>query len=281
MGSDVTMKAYFPLLAVCTLLSGCIQHTQPHPPVDTESFAQPRLLSDFNQQMATTRQQAEAGERQAQQQYGGWLASAGQREAAQPLLTAAAESGEPQAQYQLGKLLIEHQPGDGKQWLQRAAEQGNSAAAQQLARYHRSGNPLVQDKQQAFNWLLQAAQQGDAQAQNDVGAAYSRGNGVKKDAVRAAQWYRKAAEQGNALAQFNLAGAYQAGEGVKAQPLEAYAWYNVAVQNSQDPHLTQIAEQMKLRMYASATRSGKAAQARQLAQKFTQQYVKPYKEALP
>lgn len=275
------MKTLFSLLALSALLSGCVTHVQPHASPATEPFAQPRLLSDFNQQMTATRQQAEAGEHRAQQQYGGWLASAGQRDAAQPLLKAAAESGQPEAQYQLGKLLLDHQPGDGKQWLARAAEQGNSAAAQQLARYHRSGNPLLQDKQQAFNWLLQAAQQGDAQAQNDVGAAYSRGFGVKRDAARAAEWYRKAAEQGNALAQFNLAGAYQAGEGVKAQPLQAYAWYHVAVQNSRDPHLTQIAEQMKLRMYASATRSGRAMQARQLAQKFTQQYVKSHKEALP
>lgn len=275
------MKTPVFLLAFSAMLSGCVTYTQPHTPPATETFAQPRLLSDFNQHMTATRQQAESGEHQAQQQYGSWLASAGQRDAAQPLLFAAAERGQAEAQYQLGNLLLDVQPRDGKQWLERAAEQGNSAAAQQLSRYHRSGNPLVQDKQQAFNWLLQAAQQGDAQAQNDVGAAYSRGNGVKKDLARAAEWYRKAARQGNALAQFNLAGAYQAGEGVKAQPLQAYAWYHVAVQNSHDPHLTQIAEQMKLRMYASATHSGEATQARQLAQKFTQQYVKPRREALP
>lgn len=278
------MKIHFTLIAVSILLSGCVAHNVPQSPVtpaNDPQFAEPRLLHDFSQQMDSIRQLADAGERVSQQQYGSWLASAGKREAAQSLLAAAAESGQSQAQYQLGMLMLENQPTDGKQWLQRAAEQGNSAAAQQLARYHRSGNPLIQDQQQAFNWLLHAAQQGDAQAQNDVGAAYSRGIGVKKNTTLAAQWYRKAAEQGHALAQFNLAGAYQAGEGVKAQPLQAYAWYNVAVQNSRDPHLTNIAEQMKLRMYAAATRSGKAVQARQLAQQFTQHYVKPHKDLLP
>ncbi|WP_343552841.1 tetratricopeptide repeat protein [Pantoea sp.] len=278
------MKTLFPLFAVSVLLSGCVAHNPPQSQLNQTSapqFAEPRLLRDFSQQMDSTRQQAAAGARSAQQQYGGWLASAGQRDAAQPLLTAAAESGQVQAQYQLGMLLLDSQPREGKQWLQHAAEQGNSTAAQQLARYHRSGNPLIQDPQQAFNWLLHAAQQGDAQAQNDVGAAYSRGIGVKKNTALAAGWYRKAAEQGNALAQFNLAGAYQAGEGVKTHPLQAYAWYHVAVQNSRDPHLTTIAEQMKLRMYAAATRNGQAAQARQLAQQFTQQYVKPHEDVLP
>lgn len=271
-------------LALAILLSGCVQHHQQQAAVSdkpVQNFAPPTLLADFSEKVNLTRQQAQAGQLNAQQQYGSWLASAGQNSAAQPLLRAAAEQHQAEAQFKLGLLLLNSDPTEAKHWLERAAEQGHSQAAQQLARYHRNGAAHLQDKLQAFNWLLHAAQLGDAQAQNDVGAAYSRGDGVKKNAVQAAEWYRKAAIQGHALAQFNLAGAYQAGEGVKVQPLSAYAWYDVAAQNSRDERLSQVAEAMKLRMYAIASREGKSVQARQIAQKFSQQYVKKHEETLP
>ncbi|MEB5974300.1 tetratricopeptide repeat protein [Pantoea dispersa] len=258
----------FTAASLVLLISGCVRYpaTMANP-----AMSQPPLLNQFQQQLVHIGQRADAGERMAQQRYGQWLASAGQTDAAAPLLRAAAQQGDAQAQYQLGLLLPAHSS-EALQWLARAAEQGHNGAARQLAQLELHANPLLQHKQQAFNWLMMAAERGEPQAQNDVGAAWSRGDGTQQDSVRAVMWYRKAAEQGHALAQFNLAGAYQSGAGVKKQPDQAYAWYAVAEKNSNDPRLRRVAEQMKLRMYVEANRLGKAARARKLEQLYIRQY---------
>ncbi|MCU6406193.1 tetratricopeptide repeat protein [Enterobacter quasiroggenkampii] len=253
------MKRIMPLLGMM-FLAGC---SASH--VDPVKSSPPSLLNEFNQQVAAVHAQAERGDVQSQQRSGTWLLSAGKDALAEPLLRAAADKQQPAAQFQLGRLLLEQRSAEGRRWLEASADQGNVSAQQLLARYHRSG-PLVTDPKQAFHWLLMAAQQGDAQAQNDVGAAYTQGAGVKKDARQAYYWYSKSAMQGNALAQFNLGGAYQAGEGVPAQPELAFAWYNAAAHNSRDERLKRTAEKMKLRMYAEASRKGKALKARQLAE---------------
>ncbi|EOJ9647284.1 tetratricopeptide repeat protein [Enterobacter roggenkampii] len=253
------MKRITSLLGI-VFLAGC---SSSH--VDPVKSSPHALLNDFNQQVAAVHAQAERGDVQSQQRSGTWLLSAGKEALAEPLLRAAADKHQPEAQFQLGKLLLEQRSAEGRRWLEASADQGNVSAQRLLARYHRSG-PLVTDPKQAFHWLLMAAQQGDAQAQNDVGAAYTQGTGVKKDVRQAFTWYSKSAKQGNALAQFNLAGAYQAGEGVPAQPELAFAWYNAAVNNSRDERLKRTAENMKLRMYAEASRQGKALKARQLAE---------------
>ncbi|MBR5681173.1 MAG: sel1 repeat family protein, partial [Clostridia bacterium] len=59
--------------------------------------------------------------------------------------------------------------------------------------------------------LQKAAEQGDAEAQNDLGHCYVIGDGVEKDEKEAVKWFRKAAEQGVAGAQFNLAQCYERG----------------------------------------------------------------------
>lgn len=120
------MKIVFPLFALSVLLSGCVAHHLPHSQSNqpiAPQFAEPLLLRDFSQQMDSTRQQAAAGARSAQQQYGGWLASAGQRDNAQPLLTAAA--------YSRG-IGVKKNPALAVDWYRKAAEQGN-AQARQLA----------------------------------------------------------------------------------------------------------------------------------------------------
>ena len=48
--------------------------------------------------------------------------------------------------------------------------------------------------------LQKAAEQGDAEAQNNLGRCYVKGDGVEKDEKEAAEWLRKAADQGFELA---------------------------------------------------------------------------------
>ena len=53
-------------------------------------------------------------------------------------------------------------------------------------------------------YYQEAAQQGDTAAQNNLGIMYANGWGVEQDYEEAVKWFQKAAEQGHAEAQDNL-----------------------------------------------------------------------------
>ena len=76
-----------------------------------------------------------------------------------------------------------------------------------------------------MKWYQKAADQGNASAQNNIGDLYYWGNGVKQDYEEAMKWYRKAAAQGNAIAQMNIGHLYDQGKGVKQDYEEAMKWY--------------------------------------------------------
>ena len=73
------------------------------------------------------------------------------------------------------------------------------------------GQCVQQDVSKAASWFQKAAEQGDARAQNNLGFMYEKGRGAPQDYTEAVKWYRKAAEQGLAEAQNNLAGIYDQG----------------------------------------------------------------------
>ena len=56
----------------------------------------------------------------------------------------------------------------------------------------------------AVELFQKAADQGNADAQNNLGVMYYSGEGVPSDTAKAAEWFKKAAAQGNADAQANL-----------------------------------------------------------------------------
>jgi TPR repeat protein len=56
----------------------------------------------------------------------------------------------------------------------------------------------------AAKWYQKAADQGNATAQNNLGVLYQNGQGVEQSEEMAAKWYQKAADQGYAIAQNNL-----------------------------------------------------------------------------
>ena len=94
-----------------------------------------------------------------------------------------AEGGHEKAQYSLGKLL----------------ENG--------------GGPVQQDAAGAAKWYQRAADQGLSAAQNNLGLMYAQGRGVPRDVARAARLWLAAAEKDHTIAQFNLGLAYFRGEG--------------------------------------------------------------------
>jgi len=65
---------------------------------------------------------------------------------------------------------------------------------------------VAQSDEQAVHWYQKAAEQGNAAAQNDLGFMYLNGLGVAQSDEQAVHWYRKAAEQGNIFAIESLKG---------------------------------------------------------------------------
>lgn len=64
-----------------------------------------------------------------------------------------------------------------------------------------------------MQWYQKAADQGNAAAQNNLASIYQIGKGgINQDCSTAVQWYyRKAADQGNATAQYNLGYIFETG----------------------------------------------------------------------
>ena len=59
------------------------------------------------------------------------------------------------------------------------------------------------------------------------------------------KWYRLAAEQGHEQAQFNLGAMYENGEGVPQDYIQAHVWFYLAVANSTDEELRNLATQAR------------------------------------
>jgi hypothetical protein len=67
-----------------------------------------------------------------------------------------------------------------------------------------TGSGVRRDDEQALRWLRSAAEQGNTAAQNNLGIVYAQGRGVAVDRAEAEKWFRKAADQGAADAVRNL-----------------------------------------------------------------------------
>ena len=74
-------------------------------------------------------------------------------------------------------------------------------------------------------WYQKAAEQGDTTAQNNLGVCYANGYGIDQDQTKKIFWYRKAADQSCAIAQNNLGWCYENGGGVEKDPALAVYWY--------------------------------------------------------
>ena len=66
------------------------------------------------------------------------------------------------------------------------------------------GYGVEQSYKKAIYWWQKAAEQGNANAQNNLGVAYHNGNGVEQDKNKAIYWFRKACENFNDDACENL-----------------------------------------------------------------------------
>jgi uncharacterized protein len=169
------------------------------------------------------------------------------RAAQQQNVTSKLQSSEALAQYWVA-LMYEHGNGLEKshdkaiQFLQMAANNGNSPAEYDLASLYNEGTGgMTIDKARACDLFEKAADQGYLKAMHNVGYCYQTGAAGKKDESKALDYYTKAAEAGVARAQHNLGVLY----GQLGQAEKAYFWLRVAESNgdTETKSLIQTAKQ--------------------------------------
>lgn len=164
----------------------------------------------------------------------------------------AADQGDTAAQNNLG-LAYENGLGVTKDeqraldWYLRAASTGFAEAQANLGLLYMKGRAVPKDERQAADWFRKAAEQGLASAQTHLGAMYSRGaGGLLQDDVAAAQLFESAARKGDGYAQFNVGLAYRDGRGVKEDVVVAYAWLNLVTTAANSPRPDGSAERDQL-----------------------------------
>jgi TPR repeat protein len=171
-------------------------------------------VSNHEQELATVKKQAEAGDVKAQVQLGLAYASGDGVEA------------------------------DGKQavkWFRKAADREDAAGEYYLGELYATGRGVPVDYSEALKWLRKAAEQGEPHAQYNLAAIYTQGLGVDKDDYEAAKWMRKAADQGLPDGQFGLGSMCAHGKGVPQSVTEAVAWYRKAADQGDTPAMNNLA----------------------------------------
>ena len=118
--------------------------------------------------------------------------------------------------------------GKAVELYQKAADQGNPLAQNNLGWLYQNGQGVPKDLKKAVELYQKAADQGNAFGQNNLGWLYQNGQGVPKDLKKAVELYQKAVDQGNALAQTNLGWLYQSGQGVPKDFKKAAELYQKA-----------------------------------------------------
>lgn len=129
------------------------------------------------------------------------LQSADQSVALTSEILSAAEQGDPAAQYRVARNLLfaamsdKRKSGEALEWLQRAAQNGSTAAMVQLGRMHRSGIGALQDYSLSGQWIERAAAAGDVDGMLELGRLYRDGIGFEHNPILAYAWFNRAAAE--------------------------------------------------------------------------------------
>ena len=99
---------------------------------------------------------------------------------------------------------LSNDPEKAAAWFHRSAAQGYADCAIQSWLIVCEWRGRSQGSGQGRRVVQKAADQGNTDAQNNLGVMYYSGEGVPRDAAKATEWFKKAAAQGNADAQANL-----------------------------------------------------------------------------
>ena len=120
---------------------------------------------------------------------------------------------------------------------QRAAQQGDTTAMNNIGMMYASGRGVDQDYDEAINWFRQASRQGNTTAHNNLclvyihrGVMYANGRDVDQDYAQAFTWFRRAVLQGDAEAQNIVGVMYAQGRGVDQDYAQAFTWFSKAAE---------------------------------------------------
>lgn len=104
--------------------------------------------------------------------------------------------------YQLGSGGLLRDQREAQQWFRRAADQGSSIAASQIALFYDNLTGSGRNLDESLTWYKKAAEMGsDAVAQSNLGTAYEQLRQYRE----AADWYRRASLNGSTRAALKLA----------------------------------------------------------------------------
>ncbi len=103
------------------------------------------------------------------------------------------------------------------------------------------GYGVPQDNQKAFVYFNKAANEGDVFAQNELAYLYASGKGTPQDNVKAFEWYKKAAARGLASAQYNVGLMYMYGIGTAPDKAQAMTYFRQSAASSFEPALKAVA----------------------------------------
>jgi len=113
-----------------------------------------------------------------------------------------------------------------KFWYEKAVENNNTAAMNNLANMYYAAQTVKKDLKKAFELYLRAAKQGDSVSQFNISMMYYGGEYVKQSDKDALFWLTKAANSGLAIAQVRLGTFYREGYSLVNQDYKkALHWY--------------------------------------------------------
>ena len=116
-----------------------------------------------------------------------------------------AEAGYAFSRYALGRLLeTRKQTEEAAACYEKAAAQGNPAAAYRLGKLYLQGELVPKDVPKALEYLTASAKEDSPFAQYTLGKLYLMGKDVERDLEEAYRWFEMSAGQGNPYAQFFL-----------------------------------------------------------------------------
>ena len=148
----------------------------------------------------------------------------------------AAENGNASAQNNLGRMYyhalgVETDYAKAIAWYEKAAANGNSYAQYSIGYMYENGQGVKKNYAKAMECFKKAAANDDSYAQYSIGNMHYHGQGVKRDYAKAAEWYKKAATNGYSDAQYMIGYMFQHGKGVKQNYVKAMEWYEKAANN--------------------------------------------------
>ena len=146
-----------------------------------------------------------------------------------------------------------------KRYHELALKQGDASA-----QYSEASDALYQvvNHTKAAYWLKKAAPQGLTEAAYDLAGLYHYGNGVAKDLPKALYWYREAAISFHDYAPVYISRMYLAGEGAERNYPLSYAWARIARNykspEAEDTESDEIIKELKPLMSVEQIAQGEA-----------------------